>query len=63
MLAKNTYIEQLMLIKNNAKPKNYANPIRNYRNTFIKKRLTPVTCNHNQENLYRIQVILKLILM
>jgi hypothetical protein len=61
MLAKNTYIEQLILIRNNAKPKNYANPIRNYQNTFIKKRLTPVTCNH--ENPYRIQVMIKLILM
>jgi hypothetical protein len=61
MLVKSTYIEQLMQIKNNAKPKNCANPIRNYQNTFIKKRLTPVTCNH--ENLYRIQVMIKLILM
>lgn len=54
MLVKSTYIKQLMQIKNNAKLKNYANPIKNYRNTFIKKRLMLVTCNHNQENLYKI---------
>ena len=53
MLVKSTYIEQLMQIKNNAKLKNYKNQIKNYRNIFIKKRLMPATCNHNQENLYK----------